>query len=178
VTVEVRAAVDHGRVDLDGVERSPGTFTVGPDGAPDVVLDARVGRGRIDVRQYERAPIVESPPTGRDGREVADGVVITDGGQVVLVAGEAMLDVDDTVLVGTAFPEDRVTVIPTSLGDFRLLPGGLLLTPYGEVLDLDAVRATTADGVAPPVTTVVPPGPTPPVTTPASLPTPTTVPGG
>ena len=33
-------------------------------------------------------------------------------------------------------------MITTSLGDFKLLPGDLLLTPVGELLDLAALRAT------------------------------------
>ena len=48
-------------------------------------------------------------PTSADRRDreyVADGVTLTDGGQVVLAGGEAVLDVDDTVLVGTAVPRD------------------------------------------------------------------------
>ena len=47
-----------------------------------------------------------------------------------------MIELDDTVLTGSTEQRDRVTVIPTSLGDFRLLPGGLLLTPFGVVLEL------------------------------------------
>lgn len=177
VTVEVRAAVDHGDVDVEGVERPEGTFTIGPAGTPDVVVDARVGRGHIDVRQYERGPIVGPSIAGRDGREVADGVVLTDGGQVVLAGGEAVLDADDDVLVGTTVSRDRVTVVSTSWGEFQLLPGGLLLTPSGEVLDLPALRATSADGTTPPETTATPTLSSPPVTAPG-LPTVTTVPGG
>ena len=52
VTVEVRADGDDVRV--DGVARADGTFTVGPEGPADVVVDARVGYGDIDVDH--RAP--------------------------------------------------------------------------------------------------------------------------
>jgi len=77
-------------------------------------------------------------------RSVADGVVVTRGGQVVLAGGEAVIDRDDTVLTGTSVIDDRVTVITTSYGDFRLLPTGLLLTPDGTLVDLHEMRGDLA----------------------------------
>ena len=44
------------------------------------------------------------------------------------------------------------------MGDFQLLPDGLLLTPYGELLDLAALRGDlpveAPEVTAPPVTTI------------------------
>ena len=59
VTVEVRAEVDHGTVDVDGVRRSDGTFSIGPEGAPDVVVTAIIGRGDLEIDRYD--PDVERP---------------------------------------------------------------------------------------------------------------------
>ena len=59
VTVEVRAEVDHGTVDVDGVRRDDGTFTIGPEGTPDVVVTAIVGRGDLEIDRYD--PDIERP---------------------------------------------------------------------------------------------------------------------
>ena len=84
---------------------------------------------------------------------VADGVALAAGGQLVLADGEAVIDADDTVLSGSTDVRDRVTVITTSYGEFQLLPGGLLLTPFGELLDLRAVRGDVVGRHAAPGTT-------------------------
>ena len=45
-------------------------------------------------------------------------------------------------------PDERgVSVVPTPAGDFQLLPRSLLITPFGEVLDLQAIRAELAADV-------------------------------
>ena len=146
VTVEVRAR--GGDVSVDGVARPDGTFTVGPEGPPDVVVDARVGHGDIDVDHWSMGPAIAPPfvdlpelPPGTL-QDVADGVAMTRDGSVALAGGEALVDTDGRVTVGDSHPEGNVTVITTSLGDFKLLPGDLLLTPVGELLDLAALRAT------------------------------------
>ena len=46
VTVEVRADIDRGSVEVNGVDRDEPVIEVGPEGRPDVIVDARVGRGR------------------------------------------------------------------------------------------------------------------------------------
>jgi hypothetical protein len=145
VTVEVRAGADDVRV--DGVAREDGTFTVGPEGSPDVVVDARVGYGDIDVEHWAPGrPVIDLPgpavpelPAGTV-RDVADGVAMTRDGSVALADGEALVDRAGRVIVGDSHREGNVTVITTSLGDFELLPGDLLLTPYGELIDLTALR--------------------------------------
>jgi hypothetical protein len=64
--------------------------------------------------------------------------------------------------------ENRITSIETSYGEYRLLPDGLLLTPSGELLDLDALRHSNNTSTPTPTTVA------------AGSPTPTTapVPGG
>jgi phage shock protein PspC (stress-responsive transcriptional regulator) len=147
VTVEVRARGGDGRV--DGVARPAGTFTVGPEGPPDVTVDARVGYGDIDVDHRSAGgfplvpPVVALPqPPAATRRDIADGVAMTRDGSVALAGGEALVDADGRVTVGESHREGNVTVITTSLGDFELLPGDLLLTPVGELLDLAALRDT------------------------------------
>jgi phage shock protein PspC (stress-responsive transcriptional regulator) len=187
VTVEIRAVTDHGRVELRGQARADGTFTIGPEGPPDVVVLARVGRGNVDVDDWTRAPFEGVQPPFETGaqRYLADGVMLTPGGQFVLAEGEAVLGGDGTVLTGSAEVRDRVTVIATSYGEFQVLPGGLLLTPMGELVDLHAVSGELAAPVttqpAPPATTGDRPpaevAPTVPVTPPGPV-TVTTIPEG
>ena len=186
VTVQVRARVDHGDVEVQGVDRLNGTYTLGPEGPPDVVVTARVGRGEIHLNPYERTPAVPREPVivpSPAERFVADGVMLARGGQFVLAGGEAVIGADDDVLSGSAMRRDRVMVISTSMGEFRLLPGGLLLTPSGELLDLHALRGDTdttvptAPTTAPSATTVPavpPPAPAGSVPAVGDLPTPTT----
>jgi phage shock protein PspC (stress-responsive transcriptional regulator) len=177
VTVEVRADVDHGDVQVLGVDRPNGTYTIGPEGPPDVVVTARVGRGDISI-QY--APRDRPPPDLPDvpelselrqqGQFLTEGVQLGPSGQFVLAEGEAVIGADNRVLVGSTQEEpEGVIVIDTSFGAFRLLPGNLLLTPFGEILDLDALRGSTA-----PTETTAPAGGTVPVTT---VPTQPTTPG-
>lgn len=154
VTVEVRTARGED-VRVYRVRRAGGTFTLGPAGRPDVVVTADVGHGHVSVERYlsrfpERpviAPAVPDVPPGVEPTEVADGVAMTSSGAFVLVGGEAVIGPDDQVQVGNTFEQARVTVIPTSIGDFKLLPGGLLATPSGEVLDLHALRGVSDTSV-------------------------------
>src|SRR5262249_42144262 len=150
VTVQVRARGDDVRV--DGVARPDGTFTVGPEGAPDVIVDARVGHGDIEVDHWavgpptidlvDPSPLDLPPPPAGPLREVADGVAVARDGAVVLAGGEAIIDADGRVTVGDGHPEGNVTVITTTYGDYRLLPGDLLLTPAGELLELATLRGS------------------------------------
>ena len=147
VTVEVRAAVDHGDVEVGGVERPDGTFTIGPDGRTGR-RRPRSGRARRDHCRFARARRTpdSTRPTGRAGptrsrseRIVAEGVVLSRGGLVVLADGEAVIDLDGNVLTGSTERRGGIVVIPTSLGEFQLLPDDLLLTPFGDVLELPAL---------------------------------------
>ncbi len=146
VTVEVRADIDHGTVDVDGVRRGDGTFSIGPEGTPDVVVVAIVGRGDLEIDRYEpdvdrpRIPGLPVPPLDPGSLLfVVDGVAVSRSGNVVLADGEAVIDPGGNVLTGDATTRGRITVVATSFGEFQLLPGGLLLTPGGELLDLQSL---------------------------------------
>lgn len=176
VAVEVRAEAQHGEVLLREVERPDGTLRLGPAGAADVVVIARVGVGDVRIRELDEP--VPAEPSGADapgaerigGQHVAEGVLLTPRGHVVLADGEAVIDADDEVLVGESWQlGDGISAIPTSYGEFRLLRGSLLLTPDGDLLDLAALRAelSPAAGEAPATTTV----PAPPTTSMPSAPT-------
>ena len=115
---------------------------------------ATVGRGMVRVERFAGPPIGPPPFFERNPQYLADGVVLAEGGQVVLGDGEAVIDRDGTVLTGSTVSRDRVTVILTSVGEFQLLPGGLLLTPYGELLDLQALRSDPSTGGATSMPTV------------------------
>ena len=65
--------------------------------------------------------------------------MLSRGGLVVLADGEAVIDLDGNVLTGSTERRGGIVVIPTSLGDFQLLPDDLLLTPFGDVLELPAL---------------------------------------
>lgn len=155
-TVEVRTRIDAGTVNTDGDVPVDGVVRLGPDGPPDVIVDARVGRGTITVRQYD---IVEAeaivpptiPPIVGQGIDVgpltpvADDVAATSDGWLVLASGSVVIDATDQVIVGESYPGAQgVMVVPTPVGDFQLLPRSLLITPFGEVLDLQAIRAELA----------------------------------
>jgi hypothetical protein len=173
VTVEVHPDLGHGRVRVNGVARptADDVIVVGPDGPPDVVVEAHIERGSIDVLQTDGpifdaaepavpeldAPLGPRAPLGRL-ELVVDGVAATTDGWLVLADGEALLDPDDQVLAATSFVEGSALVIPTSVGEFRLLPRRILLTPTGEIVDLDAIR-DRLEGTSPepPVPTTITP---------------------
>ena len=129
-----------------GVRRGDGTFSIGPEGTPDVVVVAIVGRGDLEIDRYEpnvdrpRIPELPVPPFDPGGLLfVVDGVAVSRSGNVVLADGEAVIDPGGNVLTGDATTRGRITVVATSFGEFQLLPGGLLLTPCGELLDLQSL---------------------------------------
>lgn len=125
---------------------------------------------------------------------VADYVSATSDGWFVLVNGEAVIDDHNELVVGDAYEPDPyfaepssefsgdassdvlVSVpsdiasssltIPTSVGEFRLLPRGLLVTPWQTVLDLVALRQQlTPPASATTVPEIEPPGPSQPAAT-------------
>lgn len=125
-----------------------------PDGPADVTIDARVAIGRVNRSTMSLGgphpnedifgEIDESRLDEGLGQltEVHDGVSMTDDGWIVLGHGEVVIDDQDRVVVGDATDEiNGVESFSTSYGDYRLLPRGLLITPYEEVLDLQALRA-------------------------------------
>jgi hypothetical protein len=153
VTVEVRSRIDEGTMRVDGGVAAGRVVRVGPEGEPDVIVLARVGRGDVDVwtrrvripELRPLPPVVTSPRPPVDVgplTPVADAVAATDDGWFVLADGAAVIDADDEVVVGQKIVNDSgVSIIPTIAGEFQLLPRSLLITPSGEVLDLEAIRA-------------------------------------
>jgi phage shock protein PspC (stress-responsive transcriptional regulator) len=145
---------DDGEVRLDGIDVA-GPIRLGPEGQePAVVIDARVGSGTVEITtsippllepvpRIDRPIDVDRPVDLEKVSSVADAVDVTDDGWFVLAGDEAVINRDDVVVVGETTSEPGgVTVIFTSMGDFRLLPRGLLVTPWSEVLDLHAIRSS------------------------------------
>jgi phage shock protein PspC (stress-responsive transcriptional regulator) len=168
VAVEVRSRVDDGTVIVGATQRSDdGSVHVGTEGAPDVIVEAWVGRGDVDIDTYDLAELAgevppEVPTLGGTLPQfdsplafVGDGIGATADGWFVLADGAAVIGPDDVLVVGEEFPrEDGVRVITTPYGEFQLLPRSLLITPFGQVLDLQAIRAELAETA--PATTVAP----------------------
>lgn len=187
-TVEVRSAVDSGDVRVNSVDQGDvSVVRIGPDGPPDVIIDARIGRGELSISQYGTVVTAPIDSSGlRTGAEtyvtvgpappdlasttpipISNMVGVTTDGWFVIANGEALIDDNDQIVVGQQIARsDGVTEITTTFGSFQLLPRGLLITPDGEVLDLHAFRVQYGS-TAPPsgsvepsaVTTTVAPAP-------------------
>ncbi len=167
VAVEVRATVDHGRVPGPGPS-DDGVLRLGPDGPPDVIVRARVGRGSVEAFtspavEAERVRFdgpVEDPVLDGAGPLVSgdDQVGVTADGWVVLAGGAALIDPEGGIAVGESFDAgDGAVNVLTPAGEYRLLPRSLLITPSGEVLDLAALRDSAAPpGPDAPAVTVAP----------------------
>lgn len=164
VAVEVRSRVDDGAVRVDGTRRGDDEpVRIGPEGAPDVIVDAWVGRGDVNIDTYvlDAPPVVPVPepiPPQLDAplAPISDGVAATPDGWFVLADGSAVIGPDDVLIVGESIPRgDGVTVILTTYGEFQLLPRSLLITPSGEVLDLQAIRGELASTAPTTVATVL-----------------------
>jgi len=164
VTVEIRFDSDRGDLVVGGEIVSGGTSRLGPDGPPQVIVDARVGIGDFNAFTYdpgdqeatERSAElllgdgVNDPLALAHGLGIAldDGVGLSTDGWIVLAYGEALLAPDQSVVAGEFDLIDDLTVINTSRGQF-VLNGVELTTPWGTRFDLDAERAQygiVADG--------------------------------
>ncbi len=184
VEVEVRGRTDHGQTELDGSAAADVvTLNAGAGGDGRVVVDAWVGIGDVVVYQAysDDAPLaavatlppgIDVPDSPIEGDLVAIDpyVSATADGWIVLGNAEVVVDPDDRVVAGDAVPLEEWTGAPsaegagaayvllTSLGEFRLLPRSLLLTPDGRVVDLMAIRASVA--AADPLPAIAPNAPT------------------
>lgn len=163
VTVEVRPEVHEGvAVVHDGSgapQRHGGTFMVGPEGAPDVIVRAEVSRGDVEVRRRDvfsdeqvavpipEPPTVLAPLEGIDVstvRELGDGIRMTSDGTVILPDSAAVLSLDGDVWLrdgGTASPDEVTYVLTDTMGEFLVLPNHTVVSPTGIVVDVPAIRA-------------------------------------
>jgi phage shock protein PspC (stress-responsive transcriptional regulator) len=156
VTVEVHPTVHDGEVRVDGEVSSESTITLGPEGDPDVIVDAEISLGDIEIERVEFAtapevfvPDVPDLPDVPDVPEDAvldlgEGLVMARDGTVVLPDGLGAISPDGRVLAaGEAVSPraDGVTVISGPYGDFLLLPNQMLITPSGILVDIPARRA-------------------------------------
>lgn len=180
LSIDLRWNVEHGSATIDGIGRpDSGSFRLGPDGPADVTIDVEIWRGDFTVwnqQSYEvpdgeiplEAPLdtVTTVVPGSPSLAptyVAENVSATSDGYFLLANGEAMIDDQDQVVLGEWYEREvGVIEINTSYGPFQLLPRGILLTPYDEVIDLQAWRARLAPAAAPDsgVTTTIAPGTT------------------
>ncbi len=181
VTVEICADSDRGDLVVNGEVVSGGTSRLGPDGPPQVIVDARLGIGDFNTFTYdpgERLPdqtttdLLGAGPFDpfvlehRQGTEIDDGVGLTTDGWVVLAYGEALLDPNNRMVVGDGRPQGADGVlISTSMGPF-FVDGSTLQTPIGVLYDLDDLRAQNGivvsdsnSGGPAPTTTIIPSAP-------------------
>lgn len=151
VVVEVRIDGEP-TVRLDGVEIDARPVTLG-DGPPDVVLDATLLRGTLDLyRSGERGevvlgvdpPPVIAPPGGVVAVDqivaVGEGIGVTSDGWIVFADGEAVVSPEFDVVVGSWYDVAPATrVIETSLGEFRITDG-VIVTPSARIYRLSDLR--------------------------------------
>ncbi|MGB3737129.1 MAG: PspC domain-containing protein [Ilumatobacter sp.] len=148
VTVMVRTDIDDGSSFVDG-RSEDGMFTVGPDGAPDVIIDARVVRGDVRVDTYDaelrNAEVPAVPVPGEPEYFLADGVMLRDDGFVFLGEGEVIIDPDNTPIAGNFYSNGSEYQLETAFGSWRLLDN-LLITPTNDLIDLDVARLDAGIG--------------------------------
>jgi len=181
VTVEIRADSDRGHLVVNGEVVSGGTSALGPDGPPQVIVDARLGIGDVNIFTYDPGDRLLGEATTdllgagpfdplviehRQGTEIDEGVGLSADGWVVLAYGEGLLDPSNMMVVGDGQPEGPTAMsILTSMGPF-FVDGSTLQTPIGAMYDLDELRAqngifgvdSNSGGLAP-TTTIIPSGP-------------------
>jgi len=178
VTVEIRFDSDRGDLVVGGEIVSGGTSRLGPDGPPQVIVDARVGIGDFNAFTYDPGDRLPDQTTTDllgegpfdplvlehgQGIQIDDGVGISTDGWVVLAYGEALLDPSNTMVVGDGQPEAPTAMsIFTSMGEFSV-DGSTLQTPIGVMYDLDELRAQNGifvvdsnSGGRAPTTTIIP----------------------
>ncbi len=93
---------------------------VGPEGPPDVIVEAWVGRGDVNIDTYDldqplAVPFPESVPDPVLPQlevplsQVSDGVAATADGWFILAEGSAVIGPDDVVVVGEQFPRETAS---------------------------------------------------------------------
>lgn len=205
VTVEIRPRLSDGSVELNGVVRpDDAAFTIGPDGPPDVIVDATISTGNVFVRQFDAyvdpafvEPVVPTPPwlpldPGQAGAfEIGERLTMASDGTVIFPDGAGAIGPEGQIWVlgDQTVREDGVVVIFTPYGEqYLVLPNQMIIAPSGLLVDVPALRlglvpslTTPTTSVAAsdaPVTTVVPAIPATPSTLGPSAPATTiTLPG-
>lgn len=201
IEVEVRARTDRGHTELDGLTVDD-VVVLNPEASGDgrLVVNAWVGVGDVVVYQayagdLEVRTVGTLPPLATVpaiGDPLGDGALVTidpylaatPDGWIVLGGGEAVIDPDDRVVTGETYDDgdpsaddaaDVTITIVTSIGEYRLLPRSLLITPDGRVVDLQAIRESLlASGARAPATSMPdPPGAVTTVATPPVVTVPT-----
>ena len=172
VTVEVRSDIDDGTLRVAGSGAAGAVVRIGPEGEPDVSSTP----GSVAATSWSastRASVAEIRRAGDAARPAADRRRPAHPGRRIrrrrpTTAGSCSPTGPRSSTPPTRSSSARragraaagVTIVPTPVGDFQLLPRSLLITPIGEVLDLagdpgrprpadrtddDAPAATTAD---------------------------------
>jgi phage shock protein PspC (stress-responsive transcriptional regulator) len=151
VTVEIRPTVHDGDVRLDGVIQPEDTITVGPEGDPDVIVDAEVSLGDIEINrnEFDPPPEVFVPELPEDALlDLGEGLFLTRDGSVLFSDGVTRVspngDVFDSSGLLPAQP-DGVVVVNGPEGDYLVLPDGKILTPSGTLVDVPAERRDLSD---------------------------------
>lgn len=147
LTVEVRPHADDGVVRLNvedgGASTSSGDrepFTIGPEGSPDVVVEAAISRGDIDVHQYDIYDIDDMSGAASPASEGMPGTVPAQAAPDVTVPSWLGDGVTSGVDIGEGL---------------RMAPDGTVILPDnqaalgvdGELWTLDGLASPRRDGV-------------------------------
>jgi hypothetical protein len=178
VTVEIRAVTHDGDVFVGNEVRPDGVITLGPEGEPDVFVDAEISLGDVDIDRYdfsrniddellpelpeppERPPWLGDDPVLLDEAvDIGEGLRMASDGTVLLPDGFGAIGPNGEVWspYADAPRADGVRVIITDFGDYLLLPNQMIITPNGVLIDVPALRAELL-GERTPVPTTVPGG--------------------
>ncbi len=156
VTIELIGRADNGEIDINGRFVGNGTHLIGPGSDPDVVIDARTLHGEIMVFTYDPGqefveefdPMVTTVVPGANDQIIGEGVRMLADGTAVLLDGQGVIGSDNQPLIGDWYTEDESRMEwSTEVGTWQLVRG-ILITPFGQVLDLDALRAGTKSETA------------------------------
>lgn len=150
VTIELIAVADNGGIYINGRSVGNGTHVIGPNGDPDLVIDARTLHGEITVYTYDPAtPVVREfdpavttldPTTG--DQFIGEGLRMLSDGTVIVWDGQGIIGPDNQPLLGNWYAADESRMEwSTEFGTWQLIRS-ILITPYGQVLDLDELRAS------------------------------------
>jgi phage shock protein PspC (stress-responsive transcriptional regulator) len=146
VTVEIHPTVHDGDVRIDGQVQPEGTITVGPEGDPEVIVDAEISLGDIEINhtEFDPGPEVFIPELPEDALfDLGDGLFLAQDGSVVFPDGMTTVSPDGEVFGPSGrLPRrpDGVTVVSGPEGDYLVLPDGQILTPSGTLVDVPAER--------------------------------------